>query len=292
VTQQVRFGGYWTQQKLQVLSKYLKAYRTIFDRNERAKYFRTIYVDAFAGTGVIPRPDLEGSFIELIPDLEAAEGEFRKGSVRRALEVSPPFHQYVFIEKSTEKCEELLRLKENFPDRTINVINDDANAALLSWCGSMDTRRERAVIFLDPFGASVDWNVIGSLAATNAIDLWILFPFAAVNRMLTKDPKPSASWTEKLNRVFGTGAWEEKFYASDHFPSLLESDGESESVYKCANQSQIVQFFVERLRTVFVEVAEPGLLYNSRGLLFVLFFGTGNRAGLKIANDLIRGLSK
>ncbi|MGH6935589.1 MAG: hypothetical protein ACRED2_05285, partial [Methylocella sp.] len=45
------FGGAWTQRKLQCLRKYLEAYRAIFTANKRARYFRTWYVDAFAGTG-------------------------------------------------------------------------------------------------------------------------------------------------------------------------------------------------------------------------------------------------
>lgn len=128
------FGGDWTQRKLRILSKYLKAFRMIFARNERARYFRVCYVDAFAGTGVIPRPELEGTFAELIPSLEVAEQEFRKGSVRRALEIDPPFHQYTFIEKDRSKCEELSKLRRDFPNRHIDVVNEDANDSLLKWC--------------------------------------------------------------------------------------------------------------------------------------------------------------
>lgn len=285
------FGGHWTQQKLRVLSKYLKAYRKIFDRNERARYFQTTYVDAFAGTGAIPRPEVEGSFAELIPFLAEAEEEFRKGSVRRALEVQPPFHQYVFIERDNAKCQELLTLKSEFSDRNIEVVNDDANDALLNWCGRMNTRREREVVFLDPFGASVEWSSIEALGRTNAIDLWILFPYGAVNRMLTRDRKPSPGWTEKLTRVFGTDTWESEFYSSSRFPSVLQPDEEIERVHKTADEVQITKYFAERLRTVFAEVAEPGLLFNSKSLLFVLFFATGNKTGLKIANDLLRNLA-
>ncbi len=285
------FGGLWTQQKLQVLSKYLTAYRKIFDRNARARYFRVIYVDAFAGTGVIPRPSIGGAFAELIPFLAQAETEFRKGSVRRALEVEPAFHHYLFIEKSRAKCEELLGLKGEFPDRDIEIVNDDANAALLKWSDNLDTQRNRAVVFLDPFGASIEWNVIEAIGRTNAVDLWVLFPFGAVNRMLTRDRKPSASWKRKLTRIFGTGNWEKEFYSLTHATSILDPNQEIESIHKTADRTRIVNYFVERLRTVFVEVAEPGLLFNSKGLLFVLFFATGNKAGLKIANYLLRDLA-
>ena len=208
MTQQVVFGGDWTQQKLQILSKYLRAYRKIFEKNERARYFQISYVDAFAGTGVIPRPKIEGTFAELLPSIAEAEAEFRKGSVRRALEVEPPFHRYIFIERDRIKCEELSALHVDFPDSHIDVINGDANDALLKWCREMDTRHERAVVFLDPFGASVEWRVIEAIAKTRAVDLWILFPYSALNRMLTRDRKPTRSWCEKLTRVFGTAEWE------------------------------------------------------------------------------------
>jgi three-Cys-motif partner protein len=46
-----RFGGNWTNEKLERVRKYLLEYTKIFEGNERARYFTTIYVDAFAGTG-------------------------------------------------------------------------------------------------------------------------------------------------------------------------------------------------------------------------------------------------
>ncbi len=48
------FGGDWTQEKLERVRKYLQAYTTIFHGNERASYFTTYFVDAFAGTEVHP----------------------------------------------------------------------------------------------------------------------------------------------------------------------------------------------------------------------------------------------
>jgi three-Cys-motif partner protein len=282
------FGGNWTQQKLTVLSKYLSAYRKIFDKNERARYFRITYVDAFAGTGVIPRPEIGSAFAELIPALSEAEEEFRKGSVRRALEIDPPFHRYLFIEKDRAKCEELSAIRGEFPNRQINIVNDDANTALLDWCGNLDTGRERAVVFLDPFGASIEWTAMEAIARTQAVDLWILFPYGAINRMLTRDQRPSPSWSDKLTRIFGTKAWEECFYSSSFFASILDSDQEIELVHKKADQTVIIEFFTERLRTIFAEVAMPGRLFNSRGLLFVLFFAASNKTGAKIANDLIK----
>ncbi len=288
------FGGPWTQQKLQVLSKYLRAYRKIFETNERARFFKISYVDAFAGTGVIPRPEL-GLFAGF-PELAEAEEEFRKGSAHRALELVPPFHHYVFIEKDAGKCKELKVLREEFPDKDVRIINDDANDALLKWCTEFDTKRERAVVFLDPFGASVDWKTIEAIARTEAVDLWILFPHGAINRMLVNERKPPKGWADRLTQIFGTVEWEKEFYSSNFWPSILEPGIKVEQIYKIADRMQITKFFIARLRSIFAGVAEPGFLYNSKGLLFVLLFAAGNPKGaktaVKIANDLLREMSQ
>ncbi len=295
MTQQDLFGGSWTQQKLQVLSKYLRAYRKIFKGNERARFFEISYVDAFAGTGVIPR-DTPDMFADFFPELAEAEEEFRKGSVKRALEVAPPFDHYVFIERDSGKCRELSALAEGFSDRDIEIVNEDANVALLKWCSEMDTRRERAVVFLDPFGASVEWNAIKAIAQTKAVDLWVLFPYGAINRMLIKDRKPPKALSERLTRIFGTDEWEKAFYSSIFWQSILDPRQEVEQVRKTVDKTQITEFFVERLKSIFVAVAEPGFLYNSKGLLFVLLFAAGNdkgaKTGVKIANDLLQELSQ
>lgn len=116
----------------------------------------------------------------MIPELLDNEKEYRKGSARRALEVEPPFDKYIFIEKSAKKCEELKEIANDFPKLEVGVINEDANTALLKWCQALDSRNERAVVFLDPFGASVNWEVIAALGSTHAVDLWVLFPYFAI----------------------------------------------------------------------------------------------------------------
>jgi three-Cys-motif partner protein len=291
VTAQDQFGGAWTQQKLEAMGKYLKAYRTIFQKNLHARFYSITYVDAFAGTGTIERPPLEG-FAELIPELRENEKEFRKGSVRRALEIEPPFDAYVFIEKSSKKCQELRDIASDLPPRNITIVNEDANSALMKWCKNLDTRRQRAVVFLDPFGASVHWNVIAALGQTRAVDLWVLFPYIAINRMLTRRRKPPKSWARRLTDVFGTPDWEKAFYSTNVFPSLLNPEQGVELVQKAVDYREITDFFVKRLKSEFEDVSKPLPLHNSNGsLLFMLFFAAGNergaKTGIKIANSII-----
>jgi hypothetical protein len=50
---QPKFGGQWTEVKLSLLERYLVEYSKIFTRNERARWYDTFYVDAFAGAGTI-----------------------------------------------------------------------------------------------------------------------------------------------------------------------------------------------------------------------------------------------
>ena len=288
MTQQVMFGGSWTQQKLEVLSKYLSAYAKIFAKNPKAQFYTTSYVDAFAGTGLIRRPAL-GGFASLFPEMAEAEEKFRKGSVRRALEVEPSFDKFVFIEKNAKKCKELKAVAAEFPKKKVSVINEDANSALLKWCSNLNTQRERAVVFLDPFGASVEWKVISALAKTRAVDLWILFPCSAVNRMLMRNRKPQGALAERLTKVFGTADWEKSFYSSRKFRPLF-TETPVEEDHKSVDHREIIDFFMARLRKEFEAVADPKPLHNSRTLLFMLIFAAGNAAsaktGIKIANSI------
>jgi three-Cys-motif partner protein len=290
-TSQDEFGGAWTQQKLVALGKYLQAYTNIFKRNRRAQYYSISYVDAFAGTGSLQRPE-PGALAEFLPELLRNEEQYRKGSVLRALDIEPPFDNYIFIEKSAEKCNELRRIAEQVRSRSVRVIKEDANSGILRWCQELDTKRQRAVVFLDPFGASVKWEAIIALGKTKAVDLWVLFPYSAINRMLIRDRKPEVAWARRLTEVFGTSEWESAFYSTSSWPSLFDSAQSIELVHKSADYRVIADFFVSRLNSEFEAVSNPLRLYNSRGsLLFMLFFAAGNdrsaQTGLKIANSII-----
>ena len=93
-----KFGGGWTDQKLRVLDDYLAAYCKIFQTNPRAKHFDTIYVDAFAGTGLINQRKAPAERVELFAEFAEQEtAEFLIGSASRALQ--HPFSRYIFIEE-------------------------------------------------------------------------------------------------------------------------------------------------------------------------------------------------
>ena len=117
-------------------------------------------------------------------------------------------------------------MRQEFPELAdrISVRVADANTFLQEWCRETDWDRNRAVVFLDPYGMQVDWSAIEAIAATGAIDFWILFPLGqAVNRLLTRNDIPGGGQAQRLTRFFGTEDWKQAFYeeASDQ-PNMLD----------------------------------------------------------------------
>jgi three-Cys-motif partner protein len=291
------FGGDWTTEKLERVRSYLVRYTTALKNTA----FRTAYVDAFAGTGRrMPSSRKKGdgsaqvSMFDLAPEVyEADSQEFLDGSARIALQVEPRFHKYFFIEKNPKRCAELETLKDEFPDKREDIIiePEDANTYLQKFCRTIDWRTRRAVMFLDPYGMQVEWETIRAIGATEAIDLWILFPLGAVNRMVPKDGELIDAWRRKLDIMFGDTGWYDEFYRESFTQSLI---GQTPDLEKVANFDSIGQYFVRRLRTVFYQVApNPLPLYNSRNSpLFLLCFATGNARGapiaMRIANHILK----
>ena len=139
-----QFGGSWTVEKLDALRAYLNGYAQALKKQT----FNRLYIDAFAGTGDRSAKRQETATLMDMPDLD----EMTKGSARIALEVEPPFTRYIYIEKRQRRSSALEHLKSEFPNRTIDILNKDANSAVQQICRDTDWRFNRAVLFLDPMG--------------------------------------------------------------------------------------------------------------------------------------------
>jgi three-Cys-motif partner protein len=275
------FGGEWTEMKLGRLKEYLTQYRRIFEKNEKARYFRTWYVDAFAGTGsrvVEPQttrpPD---------PDDDVDKVRYRDGSAKIALDLESPFDRYLFIEKSKGRCDELkttIRKEHGDLSSRCEFRQEDANTAICAWCGERDWGKERAVVFLDPYGLQVEWTTIQALGATEGVDLWYLFPLN-VARLLTHDAQIDEAWQRRLDLLFGTHDWQARFYQNRTEQDLF---GSFETVQRDATIENIQEFIQERLRTCFAKAAKGLVLKNSRSSpLYSLCFAAANEKGAPIA---------
>ena len=137
----------------------------------------------------------------------------------------------------------------------------------------------------------VEWKTIEAIAATKAIDLWLLFPLGiGVNRLLTRSGDIPESWRRRLNILLGTEDWYEEFYRVESTPTLF---GAPEDRIVKATTETIGRYFNERLKSRFPAVAEqPKVLRNSANSpLYLLCFAAGNQNGapiaLRIANHLL-----
>lgn len=290
-----KFGGDWTTDKLERLRKYLHAYMKIFTRNPGAQRYKTIYVDAFAGAGHrmdSGQAQASAELPGLEPDSDAEA--YKKGSAQIALEVQPPFYRFVFIERDAGRVADLERLAdEQAPNRdAVSIMQGEANDILVAWCAQTNWSDHRAVVFLDPYGMQVDWATLEALAKTQAVDLWILFPLGmAVMRLLTREAPPPPKWSHALTRFFGTPDWEPAFYATREELTLF---GTQSVQQREADWDRITQYFVERLKTIFREVApNPLALRNSTNTpIYLLCFAANNPKGaktaVKIAQDILK----
>ena len=263
------FGGPWTERKLRVVRRYLGVYAQALKNQP----FERIYIDAFAGTG--DRTDKRREALPLLdlPDFD----EMAKGSARIALEVDPPFHRYFFIERVTKRASELDALKSEFPHRTIEIINADANAGIDDLCRAVDWRMSRGVVFLDPYGLQVSWATLTAISQTKAIDVWILFPSGmGLNRLLTKDGNIPQEWQDTLDRSLGATDWRDVFYRREEVSDLFE--GVREQTYKDADAAKLERFYLDRLRTIFPVVMDGSVrLTNSREqTMYLLCFASAN----------------
>lgn len=288
-----QFGGTWTAKKLDCVEKYLQQYVKVM-KNQN---FRTYYIDAFAGTGYIElRPDdvNERGLLKDYDETELESRHFLQGSADRALEVSPPFDRYIFIEQSEWRTKKLRSVQARHYQMmgSIDVVHGDGNAELCRLCAEW-RQADRGVVFLDPFGMGVEWTTLQAIARTQALDLWYLFPISATNRLLVRDGDIPESWQRRLTSLFGTNEWRSAFFAHKQEVTLF---GTAESVVKTCNWQSIQAFLIQRLKNWFPGVAEnPLLLRNSNGTpLFLLCFAVSNpsmrakAAAMRIASHILR----
>jgi three-Cys-motif partner protein len=202
----------------------------------------------------------------------------------------------VFIEKHRTRFRELQKLADIYPTKrdTMTFLQADANSTLARICAETDWRRNRAVLFLDPYGTQVEWKTLEKVAATKSIDTWILFPVGmGVDRLLPNDGEVPAAWRSVLDRMLGTGDWHTAFYSAAQLQGDL-LDGPTQGVVKLASPTVIERYFLDRLRSIFAGVGSRGLpLRNSRGyLMYLLCFACGSPRGARIATSIANYLLK
>lgn len=246
---------------------------------------KTLYIDGFAGSGEVPLADhKDGLFDDDVKTVMA-------GSAGRALNVSPPFARYIFIDKR-KKCIDALKAKfeDNPHGARVNYLVGDANKHVQELCKKEQWRSQRGVVLLDPFGSQVEWSTIEAIAATKALDLWYLFPAGlGVFRQIGKDGTVDPTHEQSITRIVGTENWKTAFMKPSKQDDLF---GERTTHEKVVTPESAAEFMITRLKTVF----RGGVLDEMIPLgkhaypSYYLLFAWGNPS--KKATVLARKLSK
>ncbi len=272
-----KFGGNWTKRKIEILVEYAKAYLTIM--NDK-KYFKLLYFDGFAGSGVISQRN-------------RAETNIIVGAARRIIEIENPrsFDEYYFVDTSKKNINKLIdSTKKAFPNKVIHIVKEDCNTKLQDlsiFLQKSENKNYRTLAYIDPSGMQLSWSSLECLKGLN-IDIWILVPTGlGVNRLLKNNGMISDAWLKKLELFLGMESKqiEEYFYTKTPtlFPDIIETKKEYNTIQKSAILYQ------KRLEDIFDYVSKPYELKNStNSIMFHLFLTSNNKTAITIGNDIVK----
>ncbi len=283
-SQQLDFGGAWSMIKLDALKEYMQLYTTALKNQP----FNEIYIDAFAGAGQHPESRQDELFNEPIADPNNAK-RHRHGSPIIALENKPPFDHFIFIEKNLSCLESLKKqIKEKGLDKkNIDYVHGDANEKLPGICKKIVRGSNRGFIFLDPCSLEVAWDTLVAINQTKA-DMWFLFPYMAVNRILPRKGEVSLGNRKKLDRLWGDTSWYREIYKPSATGDMFKPE---QQTWEKRRENIIQKVTTRRLENLFPAVHKKPLeLRNSQNsLLFLLYFVCANPS--KKAHSLARRLA-
>jgi three-Cys-motif partner protein len=122
------------------------------------------------------------------------------GSARRALKVKPPFHHFIFNEMHAARRAALQKILTENPDRDIEILDTDANAALCqifgrsSWAFK-DQGKARGVVFHDSYALQVDWSTLYQHDAGTTAEFFVMVQLGGL------EPPTSCSTDRRSNQL-------------------------------------------------------------------------------------------
>ncbi len=258
--------GYWSEVKLDIVRKYASAYSRILSAQQNMRGH--VYVDAFAGAGL---------------HISRATGEFVPGSPLNALNISPRFSEYHFIDLDGGRAQSLRDLTTG--QSGVTVHEGDCNPVLLNdlfpRCEYRDYRR--ALCLLDPYGLNVDWAVLARAGEMRSIEIFYNFMIMDANmNVLHRNPDHATPQQKaRMDAVWGDDTWRDVAY-----PTV---QGLFAPMEEKADNRTIAEAFRKRLQEVagFKYVPEPLPMRNTRGaVIYYLYFASPNKTGGKIVGEI------
>jgi three-Cys-motif partner protein len=276
------FGGAWTEAKLEIVAAYAKSFQTALKNQP----FENWYIDPFAGTGERSEKRQTAGILQGEPPAE--EVVKFAGSARRALEITPQFDHYRFADAKASHARALQSLAAEYSGRDIQVFHGDGNDCVkdvlttAAWT-SLNSWRQRGIVFLDPYGMSVRWETLKLIASTRKLDVWFLFAAKAVRQQLGGSINDvDQSKAAALDRFFGEPNWREEFFrAQEGQVTLFDIEPTAETA---VNLSAIGAYARKRFADAFCWVSEPkSLTVRNVPDYFQLYCVTNNDSGKAVA---------
>ncbi len=193
--------GIWSEVKLAIIKEYASAYARILDatRREKIPSLRWLYIDAYAGPGF---------------HISRTTRKTVEGSPTIALNTSPPFSEYHFIDADPKRAQRLREISGARPD--VYIYSADCNEILLEKVFPRARYEDyrRALCILDPYNINLKWEVIEEAGKMGSVDLFLNFMIMDINRnVLRKNPdKAIQSKVEQLTRLWGDETWIDAAY--------------------------------------------------------------------------------
>ncbi len=281
-----KFGGDWTENKIEILVEYAKAYLTIMNSFAKQYEWKLLYFDGFAGSGFIKKGNEENQKMIV-------------GAATRILGIGNPrpFDLYYFVEKEPDNVN---LLKQNtsdiFPEKQIHIVETDCNEKIQSMSKfliSAKGKKYRTLAYIDPCGMQLNWSSLETLQKLS-VDVWILIPTGmGVNRLLKKDGKISDAWISKLEIFLGMDKKDilSYFYNEQVIPTLFGDEIKTTKEESAIEKSAIL--YSDRLKKLFKFVSKPYILKkSSNSVMFHFLMVSNNQSAVKVANEIVTKYNK
>ncbi len=262
--------GYWSELKLEILEKYAKAYSTILAAKTPLQH---VNIDGFSGAGT---------------HVSRQTGALIPGSPRKALEISPPFREFFFVDLDGDKVEALQALAGDRPD--VHIFRGDCNRVLLQEVFPQVRYRDyrRGLCLLDPYGLHLDWRLLVEAARLQTIEIFLNFPVMDMNRnVLWRDPDGvTPEQRARMTAFWGDESWRGIAYQPAAQATLFgapEAEKQPNDV--------VADAFRTRLREIagYEYVPAPLPMRNrSRAVVYYLFFACHKPVAGKIVEQIFK----
>jgi len=272
-----KFGGDWTEQKIEIVVEYTKAYLTIMNKYPQ---WRLLYFDGFAGSGQICSERLEDTI---------------EGVARRILGIDTPksFDLYYFVEKKKKNVRALKRIiKNEFPQKEnyAHVVSEDCNKKLKDLADYLnaDGSDFKVLAFIDPCGMQLQWSSLEAIEGFG-IDMWILVPIGiGPNRLLKKNGDINYKWMEKLVNFLGMNHDEihKYFYLKTGQQNIFNN--EDHVIKTNRTIEKLGDLYRINLKKIFSYVSKPFVMKNRKNnVMYHFLLGSNNMTAVKIANKIV-----